>query len=146
MGRCLAPCTGQADPVQYREMVENILLILEGKNKQLLKQMSDEMQAAAAALEFERAALLRDRLQALNKTMEKQVVVSMADIDRDQDVAGYVRQGAGVALSFISVRQGMVNGQQTFFLLDPGDQAWPQAVNFRLVKFRVTHHIGEQFQ
>ena len=119
MDRCLAPCTGQADPVQYQEMVENILLILEGKNRQLLKQISDEMQEAAAALEFERAALLRDRLQALNKTMEKQVVVSMADIDRNQDVVGYVRQGAGVALSFISVRQGMVNGQQTFFLLDP---------------------------
>ncbi|MBE9519602.1 MAG: excinuclease ABC subunit UvrC [Proteobacteria bacterium] len=119
MGRCLAPCTGQADPAQYREMVENILLILEGKNRQLLKQMNDEMQEAAAALEYEQAALLRDRLQALNKTMEKQVVVSVTDIDKDQDVVGYVRQGAGVALSFISVRQGMVNGQQTFFLLDP---------------------------
>ena len=119
MGRCLAPCTGQADPAQYREMVENILLILEGKNRQLLKQMNDEMQEAAAALEYEQAALLRDRLQALNKTMEKQVVVSVTDIDKDQDVVGYVRHGAGVALSFISVRQGMVNGQQTFFLLDP---------------------------
>ena len=119
MGHCLAPCTGQADPVQYRKMVENILLILEGKNRQLLKQINDEMQEAAAALEFERAALFRDRLQALNKTMEKQVVLSVADIDKDQDVVGYVRQGAGVALSFINVRQGVVNGQQTFFLLDP---------------------------
>ena len=119
MGRCLAPCTGLADHFQYREMVDNVLLILEGKNRLLLQQINTEMEQAAATLEFEKAALLRDRLQALNKTMEKQVVASVAGIDRAQDIVGYVRKGAGVALSFIKVRQGMVNGQQTFFLLDP---------------------------
>jgi excinuclease ABC subunit C len=119
MGRCLAPCVDLADHFQYQEMVESILLILEGKNRQLLQQINAEMRQAAADLEFEKAALLRDRLQAIDKTMEKQVVVSATSIDKDQDVVGYVRKGAGVALSFINVRQGMVNGQQTFFLLDP---------------------------
>jgi excinuclease ABC subunit C len=119
MGHCLAPCTGQADHLQYRETVDSVLLILEGKNRLLLQQLKTEMQQAAVALEFEKAALLRDRLQALNKTMEKQVVVSVTGIDKDQDIVGYVRKGAGVALSFINVRQGMVSGQQTFFLLDP---------------------------
>jgi excinuclease ABC subunit C len=119
MGHCLAPCTDKADRNQYREMVADVLLILEGKNRQLLNQINNEMQKASAALEFERAAQLRDRLQSLNKTMEKQVVVSTTNFERDQDVIGYVRKGAGVALSFINVRQGMVNGQHTFFLLDP---------------------------
>jgi len=119
MERCLAPCADLADHFHYQEMVESILLILEGKNRQLLQQINAEMRQAAADLEFEKAALLRDRLQAIDKTMEKQVVVSATSIDKDQDVVGYVRKGAGVALSFINVRQGIVNGQQTFFLLDP---------------------------
>lgn len=119
MGRCLAPCAGKADHIQYQEMVENVLLILAGQNRQLLKQINAEMKQAAAGLEFEKAAQLRDRLQAIEKTMEKQVVVSATSVNKDHDVVGYVRKGAGVALSFINVRQGMVNGQQTFFLLDP---------------------------
>jgi excinuclease ABC subunit C len=117
MGRCLAPCTGIADPTHYREMVDNVLLILEGRNRQLAGQMERDMRKAATDLEYEKAAMLRDRLQALDRTLEKQVVVSHYDID--QDVIGYVRKGAGVAISFINVCQGIVNGQQTYFLLDP---------------------------
>ena len=139
MGHCLAPCTDKADRNQYREMVADVLLILEGKNRQLLNQINIEMQEAAAALEFERAAQLRDRLQSLNKTMEKQVVISTTNFERDQDVVGYVRKGAGVALSFINVRQGMVNGQQTFFLLDPiGDDIEVLAESIR------RYYSGEQ--
>jgi len=117
MGRCLAPCSGKVDKQEYHRMVENVLLILEGKNRQLKDQLETEMQWSSRNLEFEKAALLRDQLQALAKTLEKQVVVS--NFDRDQDVFGYVRQGAGVGISVLNVRQGIVCGQQIFFLLDP---------------------------
>jgi excinuclease ABC subunit C len=75
------------------------------------------MARAAAGLEFERAAFLRDQLRALTKTLEKQVVVSSRDLDRD--VFGYVRRGAGVGIAVMKIRQGMVCGQEVFFLLDP---------------------------
>lgn len=117
MGRCLAPCSGMVEKEQYRQMVSNVLMILEGRNRQLRTQLEAEMQRASAALEFEKAALVRDQLQALVKTLEKQVVVS--NLDRDQDVFGYVRKGAGVGIAVMNVRQGMVCGQQVFFLLDP---------------------------
>ena len=98
-------------------MVENVLMILEGRNRQLRVQLDDEMQRASDALEFEKAAFVRDQLHALEKTLEKQVVVS--NLDRDQDVFGYVRKGAGVGIAVMNVRQGIVCGQQVFFLLDP---------------------------
>ena len=122
MGRCLAPCSGKVEKELYRQMVNNVLMILEGKNRQLRAHLETEMQRASEALEFEKAALVRDQLQALAKTLEKQVVVS--NLDRDQDVIGYVREGVGVGIVVMNVRQGMVGGQQVFFLLDPvGDDS-----------------------
>jgi len=122
MGRCLAPCTGMVDKKQYGQMVDNVLMVLEGRNRQLRVQLEAEMQRASEALEFEKAALVRDQLQALVKTLEKQVVVS--NLDRDQDVFGYVRKGAGIGIAVMNVRQGMVCGQLVFFLLDPiGDDS-----------------------
>ena len=122
MGRCLAPCSGRVPREEYRRMVDNVLLILEGRNRQLRVQLETGMRQASKTLDFEKAAFIRDQLQALAKTLEKQVVVS--NLDRNQDVFGYVRKGAGVGISVLNVRQGMVCGQQVFFLLDPiGDDS-----------------------
>lgn len=122
MGRCLAPCSGRVDKGRYRQMVDNVLLILEGRNRQLRTQLETEMRQASAGLQFEKAALARDQLRALAKTLERQVVVS--NLDRDQDIFGYVRKGAGVGIAVVNVRQGVVCGQQVFFLLDPiGDDS-----------------------
>jgi excinuclease ABC subunit C len=122
MGRCLAPCSGMVDKKQYRKMVAAVLMILEGRNIQLRGQLEAEMRMSSAGLEFERAAMFRDQLQALDKTLEKQVVVNKPG--KDQDVFGYVRIGAGVGLAVVNVRQGVVLGQQVFFILDPvGDNS-----------------------
>lgn len=117
MGRCLAPCSGRVKKENYRRMVDNVVMILEGRSRQLRTQLQAEMQQASETLEFERAAVVRDQLQALTKTLEKQVVVS--NMNRDQDVFGYIRKGVGVGIAVINIRQGIVCGQQVFFLLDP---------------------------
>ena len=117
MERCLAPCSGMVEKEQYGQMVNNVLMVLQGRNRKLQVQLETEMQKAAEMLDFEKAALVRDQVHALVKTLEKQVVVS--NIDRDQDVFGYVRKGAGVGIAVVNVRQGIVCGQQVFFLLDP---------------------------
>jgi len=122
MGRCLAPCTGMVEKKQYRKMVEAVLMILEGRNIQLRGQLGTEMRKASANLEFEKAAMFRDQLQSLDKTLEKQVVVN--NLCKDQDVFGYVRIGAGVGIAVVNVRQGLVLGQQVFFIVDPiGDDS-----------------------
>ena len=75
------------------------------------------MQNASKTQDFEKAAIFRDQLQALGKTLEKQAVAS--NLDKDQDIWGYVRKGAALGLAIINVRQGMVLGKLEYFLLDP---------------------------
>lgn len=117
MGRCLAPCADKVSREEYRELVDNVLLVLEGKNQQLVKELSRKMALAAEALRFEEAAQLRDRINSLNKTLEKQQVV--ATHTRDQDVLGFARQGDSVAVALLFIRKGVISGQQAFFLADP---------------------------
>jgi len=117
MGRCFAPCADKVGREEYQDLVRNVMLVLEGKNQQLVKELSRKMESAAVALRFEEAAQLRDRIASLNKTLEKQQVV--AGHTKDQDVLGFARQGDSVAVALLFIRKGVVSGQQAFFLSDP---------------------------
>ena len=117
MNSCLAPCAGKADRRQYLDMVNKVIMFLEGRNHLLLKQLTKEMLNAAAHQEFEKAALLRDRIGALDKTLEKQIVLSK--IRKNRDVFGFYRQGVSVSVALLYVRKGILSGSRRFFLEDP---------------------------
>lgn len=117
MGKCLGPCVGSADPVSYQDLVNKVLMVLEGRNKSLIKELSVEMESAAEALRFERAAELRDQIHALRKTIEKQVIAS--EKMTDQDVFGYCRQGTSIGITILFVRDGLISGSRSFFLEEP---------------------------
>jgi excinuclease ABC subunit C len=123
LGNCLAPCAMPVDKKVYREMVESVLMVLEGKNSQLIKALQKKMNAAAQAQNYEAAALLRDQVRGLEKTLERQVVV--AEHRLDQDIFGLSRKDASVGIAVLFVRSGIVSGAQTFLLNDPigSDQA-----------------------
>jgi excinuclease ABC subunit C len=122
LGLCQAPCAGKAGPERYREAVAGVLLVLEGRNRQLVGELEAKMARAAEEQRYEEAALYRDRLQALRQTLEKQTMV--APHFRDQDVFGFAREGAAVAVSVLFVRHGVVNGVSSYYLSEPlgGDQ------------------------
>jgi len=117
MKRCLAPCTGKVDQATYLAMVEEILLILEGKSNQVIQRLSEKMQDAAAELAFEQAAAYRDQINGLKKTLERQIIV--AEHRMDQDVYGLAREKASVGIAILFIRAGMISGAQTFFISDP---------------------------
>lgn len=117
MGQCLGPCVGIADSIQYEEQVKKVLMILEGKNKKLIRELRSEMEKASDALLFESAAELRDQINALSKTLEKQVVASSSL--KNQDIFGYRRQGTSVAIAILFVREGLITGSRNFFLSEP---------------------------
>ena len=122
MHNCLAPCMGLTDRTGYQEMVARVIMVLEGHNRDLITAMGQQMDLAARDLEFERAALIRDQIQALSRTLEKQVIV--ATHSRDQDIFGLARKDASLALAILLVRNGTISGSRTFFLADPiGDDA-----------------------
>lgn len=120
--RCLAPCVDRISRADYLAMVEGVLLILEGKKERLIEALAARMEQAARELHFEEAAFYRDRINAVQQTLEKQVV--LADHRRDQDVFALARHGNGVAVTVLHIRQGVLGGQQSYFLTDPvGDDA-----------------------
>ncbi len=116
IGKCLAPCTGTADRKLYLEHVNNILLLLEGRNRDLTIRLKKKMLVAADRLQFEKAATLRDQISALSRTLEKQII--SASHSRDQDVFGFARQGAAVTIAILFIRNGLLNGSRTFFISD----------------------------
>ncbi len=117
MGRCLAPCAGEVDREDYLAMVRDVLRVLEGRNAELIGEIEKKMHHAAAELAFEKAALYRDQIRALKKTLERQVIAS--DHDLDQDVFGLARRDASVGIAILFVRAGLITGAQNFFLADP---------------------------
>ncbi|WP_092225021.1 excinuclease ABC subunit UvrC [Desulforhopalus singaporensis] len=117
IGKCLAPCTGNTDKEKYLQHVENILMLLEGRNNELLENLKKEMGEAAKNLEYEKAAKLRDQIFAVTRTTEKQVI--SASHSKDQDVFGFARKDAAITIALLYIRNGLINGSRTFFLADP---------------------------
>ncbi len=115
--RCLAPCIDQVSSQKYAKMVQQALLILEGRNKELLPQLEKEMLSCSKKLLFEEAAKYRDLIAGIKRTIEQQVAVSSHF--RDQDVFGLARKDASIAIAVIFVRSGTISGFQPFFLDDP---------------------------
>ncbi len=122
MGRCLAPCAGKVSHTQYMGNVQDIVRILEGHSTEVVQALQQKMQQASLELQFEKAALYRDQIQALEKTLEYQSVVAAHHID--QDVFGLHRKDAAVGVAILFIRGGIITGAQSFFLPDPiGDDA-----------------------
>lgn len=115
--RCLAPCAGKVTQEAYAEMIQSVILLLEGRNDDVVKKLRRDMTAAAENLEFEKAARLRDQLAAVEKVTEKQNVVTGAG---DQDVVGLARSEAGACVQVFFVRSGKLIGRD-YFMLNGGE-------------------------
>ena len=111
--RCNAPCTGWETREGYAQTVRDVVQFLEGRDEALALRLTHAMEAAAAEMKFERAAVLRNQIQALNKVRERQKIISTDEVD--QDVIGVVRQGSDACVEFFFVRKGRLLGQEAFF-------------------------------
>ncbi|MDJ0624447.1 MAG: excinuclease ABC subunit UvrC, partial [Desulfocapsaceae bacterium] len=117
MGQCLAPCSGLANHDEYMDNVAKVLMVLEGRSKDLIASLKKQMEEHAAGLNFEKAARKRDQIKALSKTLEKQVVASR--YIRDQDIFGFARKDTSVAVAALTLRDGLISGSRNYFLADP---------------------------
>jgi excinuclease ABC subunit C len=114
--RCLGPCCLPVDPAVYQRHLREATMLLEGKSQQLARQLGEEMQHAADKLRFEDAARLRDQIRAIEKTQERQQVVS--HWGGDQDVFGLYREGGFIEAQVLFVRQGKLTGNQAYSFED----------------------------
>ncbi|MBI4528450.1 MAG: excinuclease ABC subunit UvrC [Deltaproteobacteria bacterium] len=114
--RCMAPCVLAVEPAEYQEHLRRAILFIEGKRQELIEELKEKMQERADALEFEAAAKIRDQIQAVEKTLEKQRMVS--HWGADQDIFGFYREGGFIEIQVLFVRQGKLTGNQTYSLVD----------------------------
>ena len=126
--RCLAPCTGNQSQAEYREMIDQVRLFLEGKDQDLVRALEARMQAASDALRFEEAARIRDQIGRIEKVLERQRVTSTRM--EDQDVVGLVREGDAADVQVLFIRGGMMTGRKDFYFdrAEPDDAVLLTAV------------------
>ncbi|MEU6130826.1 excinuclease ABC subunit UvrC [Saccharopolyspora sp. NPDC047091] len=110
IGKCSAPCVGRVDAAEHRSIVDDFCDFLSGRTDTLMRKLDREMKEASAELEFERAARLRDDLEALRRAMEKQAVV-LGD-GTDADVIAFAKDELAAAVQVFHIRGGRVRGQR----------------------------------
>jgi excinuclease ABC subunit C len=119
IGRCLAPCIGAVSKDEYRDMMQQVCLFLEGKGDEVIASLRQRMDTAAENMEFERAASLRDQLDAVERVIERQRVVSASVVD--QDAIAIAREDGEVCTQVFFVRSGKLVGHEYFLLEGGGD-------------------------
>ena len=112
--RCIAPCTSFCTPEEYREVIDQVLLFLEGQTDAVLSRLHRQMDEAAEQLEYERAAMIRDQIRAIERTVERQMVATTKDADAD--VFGLARDGDQACVQVFFIRGPQMVGRDNFVL------------------------------
>lgn len=122
MDACYGPCCLDVDPSFYREIVDEVILFLKGRTPELIRKIRNEMETAVQQLAFEEAAQLRDRMQAMEMTLEKQRAVTK-DL-RDRDVITIATGDQFAMVNVLSIRAGYLQGSRNFKIAETlADQA-----------------------
>lgn len=118
MGRCVAPCSGKISKEEYRSIFNDIDKFLSGSDKELIDNLTSEMKEAAANFEFEKAALCRDKIEALNNLSEKQKVLNAKD--EDMDVLAVCVEDILASVELFTIRGGKMIGSHSFDIKGDG--------------------------
>lgn len=119
--KCAAPCVGRVSEEEHREIVDGFTSFMAGHTDKVTRKLNADMMAAAEELDFERAARLRDDLEAIDKVMEKQAVV-LGD-GTDADIIAFATDQLEAAVQVFNIRGGRIRGQRGWVVEKPGDYA-----------------------
>lgn len=111
---CNAPCIGAVNQAEYRATIQALMDFLQGRSDTIIKDVQTRMDAASEALEYERAARLRDQMRALDTVVERQKVVS--GMDTNQDVIAFARENNDACVQIFFIRSGKIIGREHYVL------------------------------
>jgi excinuclease ABC subunit C len=129
--KCTGPCVGDIDKEAYDHLVEELVDFLDGDTDEIVRRLTNQMRGAAAELDFERAARLRDRLSAVQRAIEKQQMV--AERNEDLDVIGVADDELEAAVQVFFVRKGRVVGRKGF-IVDKVEELSPGGLVSRILE------------
>ena len=119
INRCLAPCMGYVTKEEYRKQIDEIIDLLDGKIEKVIKELEQEMKKASEKLDFEQAAYLRDRIQAIERVSEKQKVSNISE--NNIDVIGIAKSELEICIEIFFVRGSKMIGREHYFYNDLKD-------------------------
>src|SRR5215213_6933832 len=125
--RCQGPCIAAVSKADYRADIDQVMLFLEGRQEQVARRLRTDMGQASQATDYERAAALRDKLRAIERTMESQKMAAFARADTD--VLGYARNGSWAAVQLFAIRDGKTVARDVFLLENVGDSTDDEALS-----------------
>ena len=134
--RCEAPCMGRVSKEEYAKQVQEVILLLEGNTRELIRMLTAEMKGAAESLAFEKAGRIRDQIKALKSISEKQKVIMEKKEDQDV-VALHAGEDKAVVQQFF-VRGGKVVGRETFEMDNSGGQEDAEVMSAFLKQYYLT--------
>lgn len=142
IGQCLAPCVQPVPQDEYRALLNKVILLLQGKSRELVRRITEEMAEAAEALRFEQAAKLRDQVRAVERTLERQSVVLSEG--RNLDLIGVAQVPEGLALGVVFVRDGLLLDGRNFFWPGLSVEDTPELLNGFLAQYYLDRRgLGE---
>ena len=120
IGQCLAPCAGLVSREDYAQLIARVVDFLDGKHAPVIDELTQKMKEASLEMNYERAALYRDRIRAVEAVMQKQKAISTAQDDRD--VIAVLHRDADALVELLFIRGGRLLGSENFTMEGAGDE------------------------
>ena len=131
--KCMAPCGGYVSKSEYIKMINEVMDILNGKDKNILKALKENMEKASEALEFEKAASFRDKILAINALVEKQKIFRVSE--GDEDFINIYKDERDACIQVFFLRDGKISGREHFIIENTSDEPEENILSQFIVNF-----------
>ena len=142
INRCLGPCMGYISKEDYRKQIDEIIDLLEGKTDKVIRELENQMKEASRNLDFEKAASLRDRIQAIERVSEKQKVSNISE--NNIDVIGIAKSEFQVCIEIFFVRGSKMIGREHYFLNHLNDETDNEILSNFIKQYYIDRPINKK--
>ncbi len=139
IGRCKAPCAGLCTEESYRTMLKGVIEFLGGDSRELLKSLTEEMTQASLRMEYEQAALLRDKIADIRQLMEEQHAIQTRDVE--QDILAVATDGEDAMVQLTHIRGGRMEGGRAFLMEHSGGEEPADILSSFLTQYYDDEHL-----
>ena len=139
IGQCMAPCAGRVSPEEYKAQIQRVMEFLGGKYAPVIDELTAKMKEASLQMNYERAAVYRDRIRAVEAVMQKQKAISTSQDDRD--VIAVLKHDADALVEMLYIRSGRLIGSESFTLEGAADEESGEIVTQFILQYYTPENL-----